>query len=204
MRDVKVTQAAYACSAVSPDQYPKDRLPEIALVGRSNVGKSSFINKMVNRHKLAHTSSAPGKTRTLNFYRINNRFYFVDFPGYGFAKVSKEERAKWAAFIEEYLTSRRFLVGVVHIVDLRHPPTADDKLMADWLRHAGLPTVVVATKADKVSRGQWPKHVKAVREGLGLNEEVPVVVFSAETGEGKDKVWGLLLDWVDAFKPPVV
>jgi GTP-binding protein len=147
---------------------------------------------MIERKNLARTSSQPGKTRQLNFYRVNGALYFVDFPGYGYAKVSKAERAKWGRFIESYIRERKQLKLQLLIVDLRHPPTEDDRLMYDWLRHFGIPTCVVATKADKVPRTKRLRHLRAVRETLGLDDAVPLVMFSSETGEGRDELWKIV------------
>lgn len=180
-----IKNAEFIISAVGPKQYPVDQLPEIALAGRSNVGKSSLINKFINRKNLARTSSKPGKTQTLNYYRINNdKFYFVDLPGYGFAQVSQAVREKWGEFIDEYLTTRQNLRGVIQLVDLRHPPSKDDIAMYDWLMHMHHDVLVVATKCDKISRGQWQKHIKQVREGLKADKTQQILVFSAETGQG--------------------
>jgi GTP-binding protein len=189
---VKVKQAEFVISAVNPSQYPEDALPEIALAGRSNVGKSSLINRMVHRKNLARTSSKPGKTQTINFYRVNGQLYFADMPGYGFARVSKETKAAWARMIEGYLLNRQELKGVIQVVDVRHPPTRDDCTMYDWLKHYGIPVIVVATKADKIPRGKWPKHMKQVREGLQIRADDPFILFSAETGQGKDELWNTI------------
>jgi GTP-binding protein len=189
---MKVTSAEIIISAVKPEQYPENDLPEFALAGRSNVGKSSFINKMINRKNLARTSSKPGKTQTLNFFLINESLYFVDVPGYGFAKVSKKEREAWGKMIETYLTTRKQLRAVVLIVDLRHAPTSDDVMMYEFLKHYEIPTVIIATKADKIPKGKWQKHVKVVRETLNVVEGDPVIVFSSETGQGKDEAWTVL------------
>lgn len=189
---MKVTSSEIIISAVKPEQYPESDLPEFALAGRSNVGKSSFINKMLNRKGLARISSKPGKTQTLNFYLINEILHFVDVPGYGYAKVSKSERAAWGKMIETYFTTREQLRAVVLIVDLRHPPTEDDIMMYDFLKHYGIPCVVIATKADKIPKGKWQKHLKVTRESLELDENDHIVVFSSETGEGKDKAWSIL------------
>ncbi|MFE7063113.1 ribosome biogenesis GTP-binding protein YihA/YsxC [Sutcliffiella halmapala] len=189
---MKVTQAEIVISAVKPEQYPSDLLPEFALAGRSNVGKSSFINKMINRKNLARTSSKPGKTQTLNFYLINEMLHFVDVPGYGFAKVPKSERDAWGRMMQTYLTSREQLRAVLMIVDLRHPPSKDDVTMYDYLKHYDLPVIVIATKADKIPKGKWQKHKKVVRETLDMDQEDEVVLFSSETGQGKDEVWGIL------------
>ncbi len=189
-----IKNAEFIISAVGPKQYPTDQLPEIALAGRSNVGKSSLINKFINRKNLARTSSKPGKTQTLNYYRINNEFYFVDLPGYGFAQVSQSVKEKWSKFIDEYLTRRETLRGVIQLVDLRHPPTKDDIAMYDWLMHMHQDVLVVATKCDKISKGQWLKHVKQVREGLNADKSQQILVFSAETGQGLEE----LHSWVEA------
>ncbi|WP_053364257.1 ribosome biogenesis GTP-binding protein YihA/YsxC [Bacillus sp. FJAT-27251] len=189
---MKVTSADIVISAVRPSQYPEGALPEFALAGRSNVGKSSFINKMLNRKALARTSSKPGKTQTLNFFIINEILYFVDVPGYGYAKVSKTERAAWGKMIETYITSREQLKAVILIVDLRHPPSADDKMMYDFLKHYDIPVIVIATKADKIPKSKWQKHVKIVKETLEFDPDDAIVLFSSETGEGKDKAWSII------------
>ncbi|MBS4215452.1 MULTISPECIES: ribosome biogenesis GTP-binding protein YihA/YsxC [Neobacillus] len=189
---MKVTSSDIVISAVKPEQYPDTDLPEFALAGRSNVGKSSFINKMLNRKGLARISSKPGKTQTLNFFLINEILHFVDVPGYGYAKVSKTERAAWGKMIETYFTMREQLRAVVLIVDLRHPPTEDDVMMYDFLKHYEIPCIVIATKADKIPKGKWQKHAKVTRETLDLDENDQIVIFSSETGEGKDKAWSIL------------
>ncbi|QQZ10686.1 ribosome biogenesis GTP-binding protein YihA/YsxC [Heyndrickxia vini] len=193
---MKVNNAELVISAVRQEQYPDERLPEFALAGRSNVGKSSFINKMINRKALARTSSKPGKTQTLNFYKIEESLFFVDVPGYGFAKVSKTEREAWGKMIETYITTREQLCAVIQIVDLRHPPTKDDVLMYDFLKHYQIPCVIIATKADKIPKGKWQKHLKITKETLNFDPQDDIVVFSSETGEGKDKVWGILKKWM--------
>jgi GTP-binding protein len=189
---MNVTKAEIAVSAVKPEQYPNGALPEFALAGRSNVGKSSFINKMINRKNLARTSSKPGKTQTLNFYLINESLYFVDVPGYGFARVSKKEREAWGKMMETYFTTREQLRAVVLIVDLRHPPTKDDVMMYEFLKHYQIPTIIIATKADKVPKGKWQKHLKVVRETLNIMEDDKLILFSAETGQGKEEAWAAL------------
>lgn len=153
---MKVNQAEFVISAVGPSQYPEDALPEIALAGRSNVGKSSLINCLISRKNLARTSSQPGKTQTLNYYKINQDLYFVDLPGYGYAKVSKTKREQWGKFIESYLMNRETLRLVMQLVDLRHPPSKDDQAMYEWLRHNDVPVLVVATKADKIPKANGP------------------------------------------------
>lgn len=186
---MKVNHVEMVISAVKPEQYPEDGLPEFALAGRSNVGKSSFINRMVGRKAIARTSSKPGKTQTLNFYKIENQLFFVDVPGYGYAKVSKTERLAWGKMIELYLTSRKELKAVLLIVDFRHPPTKDDCMMYDFLKHYNIPVIVVATKADKIPKGKWDKHKKIVKETLNMEKNDPLVVFSAETGVGVEQAW---------------
>ncbi|WP_308530718.1 ribosome biogenesis GTP-binding protein YihA/YsxC [uncultured Paenibacillus sp.] len=186
---MKVTKAEFIISAVGPNQYPEDALPEIALAGRSNVGKSSLINRMINRKNLARTSSTPGKTQHLNYYRINDRVYFVDVPGYGYAKVSKSQREVWGKMIEKYLLERETLKLVLQIIDLRHPPTKDDELMYDWLKAYELPVCVVATKADKIPKSRWQKHLKIIKEALVLRAGDSLILFSAEEGIGKDELW---------------
>lgn len=189
---MKNVNAEFIISAVSPAQYPLDALPEIALAGRSNVGKSSLINRMINRKNLARTSSQPGKTQTLNYYRINNLLYFVDLPGYGYAKVSKTRREEWGKFIEGYLTGREELKLLIHLIDLRHPPTAGDIAMYEWSKHIGLNVCVVGTKADKISKGHWQKHAKIIKDGLGFDPRDSFVVFSSETGLGRGQLWEII------------
>ncbi len=192
---MKITEAEIVISAVRLDQYPEPVLPEFALAGRSNVGKSSFINRMINRKALARTSSKPGKTQTLNFYRLNNQYMFVDVPGYGYASVSKKEREQWGKMIEAYFTSRDGLRAVLLVVDVRHDPSKDDVLMYEFLKHFELPCIVIATKADKIPKSKWQKHLKAVKETLGLDPEDQIFLFSAEKGTGKDEIWRALLKY---------
>ncbi|KIL36392.1 GTP-binding protein [Cohnella kolymensis] len=189
---MKIKQTEFVISAVGPSQFPEDGLPEVALAGRSNVGKSSLINKMLLRRNLARTSSQPGKTQTLNYYKINDDLYFVDFPGYGYARVSKTERQAWGKMIEQYLRDRDPLKLVLQLVDFRHPPSAEDQKMYQWLSHYEIPMCVVATKTDKVSRSQWPKHSKIIRQTLGMPGHVPLMLFSSETGQGRDELWSLI------------
>lgn len=189
---MKVNSAEIVISAVRPAQYPEGDLPEFALAGRSNVGKSSFINKMLNRKALARTSSKPGKTQTLNFFLINEILYFVDVPGYGYAKVSKKEREAWGKMIETYITSREQLKAVILLVDLRHPPSVDDRTMYDFLKYYEIPVIVVATKADKIPKSKWQKHIKIAKETLEFDPQDTMILFSSETGEGKDTAWSVL------------
>lgn len=197
---MKVTDAEIVISAVSQEQYPNTRLPEIALAGRSNVGKSSFINNLIQRKNLARTSSKPGKTQTLNFYKINDLFYFVDVPGYGYAKVSKKEREKWGVMMEEYFATRDVLEACVMITDIRHEPTEDDVLMYDYLKYYELPVIVIATKLDKVSKGKRKKHLEQTIRTLNIEPEDVVIPFSAETGEGKDDVWNQIKQYIGTKK----
>ena len=186
---MKVHNVQMIGSFVRPEQFPTEGLPEFALAGRSNVGKSSFINRMIGRKALARISSKPGKTQQLNFYKIEEQFFFVDVPGYGYAKVSKTERAAWGKMIETYFTGREQLKAVVLIVDLRHNPTNDDCMMYDFLKHYNIPVIVVATKADKIPRGKWDKHKKNVKETLQMDANDPLFVFSSEKGIGFEQVW---------------
>lgn len=169
-------------------QLPEDNLPEIALVGRSNVGKSSLINKIVNRKNLAKSSSTPGKTRTINFYLLNNSFNLVDLPGYGYAKVSKAEQQKWGKIIENYLKNRKQLRGAIHLVDIRHEPGDHDVAMKEWLSHYQIPMLLVATKADKISRGARQKQLQIICRKLGVEPGIKPIAFSAETGEGAEEI----------------
>lgn len=173
-------------SAVSKKQHPATDLPEIAFAGRSNVGKSSLINKMLNRKKLARVSASPGKTATINFYNIDQRLIFVDLPGYGFAKVSKQERERWGRMIEEYLNGREQLLRVVLLVDMRHKPTADDVMMYNWILDSGFKPFVIATKKDKVKPSQREDALRLIKDTLGEENVIP---FSSEKGDGVDQVW---------------
>lgn len=191
---MKVISSEIVMSAVAPKQYPDDGRPEIALAGRSNVGKSSTINTILNRKKLARVSSSPGKTRTINFYLINEEFYLVDLPGYGYAKVSKSEKASWGRMMEMYLSNRPNLYEVVLLVDIRHEPTEDDKLMYDWIKYFGYGSIVVATKADKISRGKYQKHFKMIRQKLGMSPEDKIIPISSLKKQGIDKLWSHVED----------
>lgn len=186
---MKINSADLIISAAKPHQFPAGPFPEVALSGRSNVGKSSFINTVLGRKGLARTSQRPGKTQTLNFYFINDRFHFVDVPGYGYAKVSKSEREAWGRVMEVYFQEREQLKGVVQLIDIRHEPTEDDVMMYEWLKYHKCRVLIIATKADKVPRGKWDKHVKQIKEKLDMDPNDNIVVFSSETGHGKDKAW---------------
>lgn len=186
---IKVKTADYIISAVKPEQYPNDHLPEIALSGRSNVGKSSLINTLCNRKNLARTSQRPGKTQTLNYYKINEDFYMVDVPGYGYAKVSKSERSAWGRMLETFFSVNKKLRATILIVDLRHAPSKEDVQMYEFLKYYECPVIVVATKADKISKGKYEKHKKVVKTTLQMDPDDPLLLFSSFTGLGKDDVW---------------
>ncbi len=184
--------ASLLTTAVKYDQYPPADIPEIALVGRSNVGKSSLINCLANRKNLARTSSTPGKTATINFYDIAGKYRIVDLPGYGYAKVSKQEKEKWAGMIENYLSRRENLVQVIQLVDARHKPTTDDIMMFEWIREYNYEPFVVATKLDKLKKSQIEANLTAIYENLNLGEESVLIPFSSETREGRDEVLELI------------
>ena len=176
-------------SAVSPKQYPQDDLPEIVLVGKSNVGKSSFINTLVNRKKLARTSSEPGKTRQINFYNIDNEFYLVDLPGYGYSKMSKQEQAKVGSFIEEYLQKSKKIALIVFVIDIRHEPTTNDKLMYDYIFKTNLPCLVIANKADKIAITKVDGTGEHLQELLNPLKDMTFLPFSSERKVYTEKVW---------------
>lgn len=177
-------------------KLPDNAMPEIAFAGKSNVGKSSLINGLMNRKAYARTSQQPGKTQTINYYNINELLYFVDLPGYGYAKVSKELQAKWGKLIERYLHTSKQLRIVFLLVDIRHDPSANDKLMYDWIVNNGFNPVIIATKLDKLKRSQVPKHVKAIREGLNLVEGTPIFPYSALSKQGRDEIWEFIEEYV--------
>ncbi len=181
-------------SAVHRHQYPTDGIPEIALAGRSNVGKSSLTNALLNRRNFARTSSTPGKTRTINFYLINKEFFFVDLPGYGYAKVAKSEKDKWGQVMERYLQDRDELCAIFLLVDIRHEPTADDKMMYDWIKYYGYDCVVVATKADKISRGQYLKHLSVIRKKLQLEKDEKIIPVSSSKKTGIEEIWSEIVE----------
>lgn len=178
------------CGVTSP--LPKNELPEVAFAGKSNVGKSSLINALLNRKALARTSSSPGKTQTINFYNVNGTHYLVDLPGYGFARVSKEEKEKWGKLIERYLHTSKQLRAVFLLIDIRHDPSANDRQMYEWILHNGYTPIIIATKLDKIKRSQTAKQVKAIREGLGAKADTVIVPFSSETKQGREEVWSLI------------
>lgn len=179
----------FKISAVSPTQYPQDCLPEIVLVGKSNVGKSSFINTMVNRKKLARTSSEPGKTRQINFYNMDNKFYFVDLPGYGYSKMSKQEQAKVGSFIEEYLNKSKNIALIVFLIDIRHEPTANDRLMYRYIIDSERPCIVIANKADKIAVTKVDKQVEDLQNALNPLKDLTFIPFSSERKIYTEKAW---------------
>lgn len=171
---------------------PDNQMPEIAFAGKSNVGKSSLINGLMNRKAYARTSAKPGKTQTINFYNINEELYLVDLPGYGYAKVSVKEKEQWGKLIERYLHGSKQLKAVFLLIDIRHDPSANDKLMYDWIVSQGFEPIIIATKLDKIKRSQIQKQIKAVKEGLNLLPGTTVIPFSAETKQGRDEIWELV------------
>ncbi|MCR5256040.1 MAG: ribosome biogenesis GTP-binding protein YihA/YsxC [Acetatifactor sp.] len=173
-------------------KIPETGKPEVAFAGKSNVGKSSLINALMNRKSLARTSSEPGKTQTINYYNINDEMYFVDLPGYGFAKVSRETQAKWGKMIEDYLHKSPTLRAVFLLIDIRHDPSANDKLMYDWIKEQGFEPIIIATKLDKIKRSQIGKQVAAVKRGLGCGADAVIIPFSAETKQGREEIYDLL------------
>lgn len=189
---MNIKTAEIVMSAARPEQFPKTNLPEFALAGRSNVGKSSFINAILKRKKLARTSSNPGRTITLNFFEINESFYFVDVPGYGYAKRSKEARDTWGPLLETYLTSRPQLKSAILIVDARHSAMEADIQMYDFLAHYGIPTIIIATKADKLKRGEQAKQKRKLQEAFQVEEGDEFILFSSETGQGHKEVWNAI------------
>ncbi|BBD42231.1 MULTISPECIES: ribosome biogenesis GTP-binding protein YihA/YsxC [Streptococcus] len=192
--EINTHNAEILLSAANKSHYPQDEIPEIALAGRSNVGKSSFINTLLNRKNLARTSGKPGKTQLLNFFNIDDKLRFVDVPGYGYAKVSKTERAKWGKMIEEYLTSRENLRAVVSLVDFRHEPSADDVQMYEFLKYYEIPVIVVATKADKIPRGKWNKHELVIKKKLDFDKNDDFIVFSSVNKDGLEAAWDAILE----------
>lgn len=192
--EINTHNAEILLSAANKSHYPQDEIPEIALAGRSNVGKSSFINTLLNRKNLARTSGKPGKTQLLNFFNIDNQLRLVDVPGYGYAKVSKTERAKWGRMIEEYLTTRGNLRAVVSLVDFRHEPSADDVQMYEFLKYYEIPVIVVATKADKIPRSKWNKHESVIKKRLDFDKNDDFLIFSSVNKDGLDAAWDAILE----------
>lgn len=188
--EIRTVNLETVCGPTS--KLPKNLLPEVAFAGKSNVGKSSLINVLMQRKGLARTSQQPGKTQTLNFYNINNELYFVDLPGYGYAKASKSEVEKWGRMIEKYLDSSVKLRVIFLLVDIRHKPGVNDKQMFDWIDYMGYQPIVIATKADKLNRSQIDAHLKVIAEELGADEDTIILPFSARTKQGRDDIYDLL------------
>ncbi|WP_320977893.1 ribosome biogenesis GTP-binding protein YihA/YsxC [Hungatella effluvii] len=187
---IKTVELETVCGITS--KLPDNTKPEFAFAGKSNVGKSSLINALMNRKAYARTSSQPGKTQTINFYNINDALYYVDLPGYGYAKVAQEVKAKWGKMIENYLHQSPMLKRVFLLIDIRHEPSVNDKTMYDWIVYNGYQPVIIATKLDKINRSQVQKHMKMVRQGLEIGQDVTVNPFSAETKQGRDEIWALI------------
>lgn len=194
---INLQKAEFILSAASPKDFLRDRLPQVAFSGRSNVGKSSVINRLLNRKNFARVGAAPGKTTHINYFKIDGAFYLVDLPGYGYAKVSKSERDRWAKLMEGYFADPELMTLGVMIVDSRHKPTADDCTMAQWYREAGCPFLVVANKLDKLKKSEIPGNLQRIRDTLELGEEDVVIPFSAEKGEGKQELLNAILASVE-------
>ncbi len=193
---MQIKEPKFEISAVSQKQYPTNGLPEIVLVGKSNVGKSSFINTMINRKKLARTSSEPGKTRQINFYNMDNKFYFVDLPGYGYSKMSKQEQSKVNGFIDEYLHIRKNISLIILLIDIRHSPGANDRLMYDYIIRSGLPFIVIANKADKIAITKVDNAVNMLQKELNPIADFTFLPFSSERKIYSDKVWDYLTTYI--------
>lgn len=187
---IKSAELETVCGITS--KLPENEKPEVAFAGKSNVGKSSLINGLLNRKALARTSSQPGKTQTINFYNINDALYLVDLPGYGYAKVSEETKAKWGKMIENYLHGSKQLKAVFLLIDIRHEPSANDKDMYNWIVYQGYEPIIIATKLDKIKRSQVQKQMKILREGLKLTPGTRIIPFSAETKQGRDEIWEII------------
>ena len=195
---INVQKAEFILSAASPKDFRRDALPQVAFAGRSNVGKSSVINRLLNRKNFARVGAAPGKTTQINYFKIDNAFYLVDLPGYGYARVSKGERDRWGRLMEGYFADPELMTLGVMIVDARHKPTADDCTMAQWYRGAGCPFLVVANKLDKLKKSEVEGNLQRIRETLELGEEDMVIPFSAEKGNGRDELLRAILSSVEA------
>ena len=193
---IKQAELDIVCGVTS--RLPNTGMPEVAFAGKSNVGKSSLINGLMNRKSLARTSGQPGKTQTINFYKVNREMYLVDLPGYGYARVSQSEKEKWGKMIERYLHTSRNLKAVFLLIDIRHAPSANDCQMYEWILQNGVRPIIIATKLDKLKRSQVQKNLKILREGLRLEKDVTVIPFSAETKQGREEIWEL----IDRFTDP--
>lgn len=193
---IKNVNLEIVCGVTS--KVPDTAYAEVAFAGKSNVGKSSLINALMNRKALARTSAQPGKTQTINFYNINDAMYLVDLPGYGYAKASEEVKAKWGKMIENYLHTSKQLKAVFLLIDIRHDPSANDRMMYEWMVYQGFAPIIIAIKLDKIKRSQIQKNVKAIREGLNVQPGTTIIPFSAETKQGRDEIWEL----IDSFVLP--
>lgn len=193
---IKNVNLEIVCGVTS--KVPDTAYAEVAFAGKSNVGKSSLINALMKRKALARTSAQPGKTQTINFYNINDAMYLVDLPGYGYAKASEEVKAKWGKMIENYLHTSKQLKAVFLLIDIRHDPSANDRMMYEWMVYQGFAPIIIATKLDKIKRSQIQKNVKAIREGLNVQSGTTIIPFSAETKQGRDEIWKL----IDSFVLP--
>ena len=196
---MKIVKAELETVCGITSKLPDNLIPEFAFAGKSNVGKSSLINALMQRKSLARTSSQPGKTQTINFYNVNDAFYLVDLPGYGYAKAGAAVTAKWGKMVERYLHRSKMLQMVFLLIDIRHDPSANDCQMYDWVVAQGFTPVIIATKADKIKRSQLAKQVKMIREGLGMPKEELLIPFSAETKQGRDEIWALLDEKIELF-----
>lgn len=197
---MKIKSLELEAVAVKQDQYPLEDLPEFAFAGRSNVGKSSFINSMLGRKNLARTSGKPGKTRTINFYRVNDMIRLVDLPGYGYAVASKKDKDEWAKTINTYLANREALKELILLVDMRHAPSAQDQEMYSWIIESGYAGLIVATKSDKLSRTQRPKAISTIKKTLNIEEENLIIPYSSVTKENISELWGIIMDMVKFYK----
>ncbi len=194
---MNVNNVSLEAVAVKPNQYPQTNLPEIAFVGRSNVGKSSLINTMINRKALARTSQNPGKTRTINFYNVENKLYLVDLPGYGYAKTSQSLSQQWGNMIEQYLRNRPQLKAIVMLIDIRHEPTANDKMLLEWLNYYNDKTIFAATKLDKINRSAYSKHLSIIKKALNIQDSSTVIPFSSLSKQGRDELWEVMLALIE-------
>lgn len=197
---MKIRSLELEAVAVKQNQYPEEDLPEFAFAGRSNVGKSSFINSMLGRKNLARTSGKPGKTRTINFYRVNDVIRLVDLPGYGYAVASKKDKEEWAVTINTYLANREALKEIILLVDMRHAPSAQDQEMYSWIVESGYAGLIVATKADKLSRTERPRAISKIKKTLNIENEDLIVPYSSVTKENIPQLWSILMDMVEFYK----
>ena len=195
---IKMSNLEIVCGVTS--ELPINNKLEFAFAGRSNVGKSSLINVLMNRKSLARTSSAPGKTQTINYYNVNDEFYLVDLPGYGYAKVTEKVKASWGGMIENYLHNSAMLNTIFLLIDIRHDPTENDKIMYDWIIYNGFRPVIIATKLDKIKRSAYKKHIKAIRQKLGMTQADIIIPFSAKTKQGRDEILKIIETVLEEFK----